>query len=104
MFRRVSLKYTRHVSDNAKRRRVILARTRVPRARVLDVYLTGRVNVAEKSAGYDRDRVLFVVDVRQAAAVRRVDVICESGVADPRHAVAYHAHARARWQVQREVD
>ena len=62
------------------------------------------MHVSEVHAGYGRDRVLSVVDVRHVAAERRVDVICESGVAHARHAVADQVHARPRWQVQREVD
>jgi hypothetical protein len=46
--------YTRHVSDDAKLRRVILARTRDPRARVLDVDLAGRVRIPENPTGHDR--------------------------------------------------
>jgi hypothetical protein len=104
MVRKLAPKYTRHVSNDAKIRRVILARTHVPRARGLNVYLTGRVRVTKKPARYDRNRVLFVVDMRQAATVHHVDVIRESGIANARHAVADHAYARALWQVKREVD
>ncbi len=104
MVRNLALKYSRHISGGAKDRRVILARTYVPRTRVLDVHLTRRMGIAEKRAGQDRDRIFFVVDVRQVAIVRRVDVIRERGVAYLRHAVGDCAHARARWQVQREVD
>ena len=68
------------------------------------MYLAGRLHVSEIHAGHDRDRVLSVGDVRHVSAERRVDVICECVVAHARHAVADHAHARVRWQVQREVD
>ena len=68
------------------------------------MYLPGRVRVAEKLSGQDRDRVLLVVDVRHVPAERRVDVIRKGGVAHARQAEADHAHARARWQVQSEVD
>jgi len=104
MIRRFTLKHGGHVSDNAKIRRVILARTCNPRARVLDVHLTRRMHVAERLAGQDRDRVLLVVDVRQVAVVRCVDVIRESSVAYPRHTVCDCTHARASWHMQREVD
>ena len=51
MVRDFSLKQRRHLPDGAKLRRVILARTRVPPARLLDVYLARRVRVVEKFAG-----------------------------------------------------
>ena len=62
------------------------------------------MHVAERLSGYDRDHVLLIVDVRQVAVVRCVDVIRESGIAYPRHTVGDCAHARARWHMQREVD
>ena len=104
MVRKIALKHCGHVSDDAKLRRVIMAWTRGPRARILDVHLTRGMHVAERLAGHDRDRVLLVIDVRQHAVVRCVDVIREGAVAYPRHTVGDCAHACARWHVQREVD
>ena len=104
MVRKISLKHGRHVSDDAKIRRVILAWTCDPRARVLDVYLSGGMHEAESLAGYNWDRVLLVVDVRQVAVVRCVDVIRESTVANPWHTEGECAHACACWHMQREVD
>ena len=59
---------------------------------------------AHEPPGHDRDRVPPVVDVRHATAVRRVDVVRERLVAHAWHAVPDHAHVRAGWEVQREVD
>ena len=61
-----------------------MARTRIPRTRGLDVYLAGRVRVAKKFSGQNRDRVLLVVDVRHVPVERYVDVIRESVVAHAR--------------------
>ena len=104
MVRKISLKHSRHISYDAKSRRVILAWTRDPRVRVLDVHLSGGMHKAESLAGYSRDRVLFVVDVRQVAVVHCVDVICEIGIAYPRHTEGKCTHACVCWQMQREVD
>ena len=101
---KIALKHGRHVPYDAKSRRVILAWTREPRVRVLDVHLTGGMHVAKNPAGHNWDRVLLVVNVRQVAVVRCVDVIRESTVANPRHTEGECAHACACWHMQREVD
>ncbi len=102
--RDIALQHIRHVPDDAELGRIILARTREPRTRVLDMHLAGGVHEAGGPPGHDWERVLPIVDVSQAVAVHRVDVVCERLVAHARHAVADRAHARARRQVQREVD
>ena len=100
MIQNIALQHIRHVSDDAKRRRVILARTREPRARsvVLDVHLARGMHEAEEPPGHGRDRILLVIDVRHiaavAATVRRVDVVRGRAVPHARHAVADRAHAR----------
>src|SRR6266403_2121683 len=97
MVQNVTLKYSRHVSDTTKIRRVILAWTCDPRARVLDVHFTRWMRIVQKHSGHSRDRVLLVIYVRQIDVVRRVYVIRKSSVAHPRHAVGDCAHARACW-------
>ena len=68
------------------------------------MHLTRGMHVAERLAGHNRDHVLLVVDVREVAVVRCVDVIRERFVAYPRHTVGECAHACAPWYMQREVD
>jgi hypothetical protein len=82
---------------------VVLPRARVPRARVLNVHLARWVHEALEAPRHDRDGILAIINVRDRQP--RVHVVCERVVADARHAIADHAHARAcgqvKWQVHR---
>lgn len=106
MVQNIALNHIWDVSDGAKLGGVIVAGTRNPRVTrvVLNVHLSGGVRETQELPGNNRDRVLFVVNVRHrychaVGIVHRVDVVGEGGVAHPRHAVADHAHACASWQV-----
>ena len=99
------------ISCGAKRGRIIVARTHLPRGArvVLNVYLSVGVLVAQELPGNDRDRVFLVVDVGHChrhgvVTIQRIDVVGEGGIAHARHAVADHGYVRALWEVQLEVD
>jgi hypothetical protein len=99
------------ISGCAKRGRIIVARTHLPRGArvVLNVYLSGGVLVAQELRGNDWDRVFLVVDVGHCyrhgvVTIQRIDVVGEGGIAHARQGVADHGYVRARWEVQLEVD
>jgi hypothetical protein len=65
--------------------------------------LRPRVYEVQGKRRHGWDGVLSVVDVRDGQHLACVHVVRERGVADSRHAVADHAHARDCGQVQRQV-
>lgn len=65
MIRLIPLKNIRHIPARTHRTRIILARTRRPLSRVLDVHFSRWVVEAESETGEDGDEVFFIVDVRE---------------------------------------
>ena len=61
------------------------------------------MHIVHKERGDDGNGVFAVIDVRDLQRRARVHVVREGCVADARHAVADHAHALDRGQVQRQV-
>ena len=69
-----------YISHNTQRAGIILSWASIPCSRVLDMDFTCWMHKSKETAGKNRDRVFFVVDVGQVRV--SIDVICECLVAN----------------------
>ena len=80
----------------------VLTRARRPLARLRDVYFARRVYISQEPSGYDRDRVLQIVDVRDVQV--SIDIVCKCLVADTRKTIEDSLECRSGGEVEREVN
>ena len=120
MVRPIAHEQVRHRSNNALRIRIVLSyacqpiklrlhgydgatptRARLPRPRLVNVHLSGRVMVPERALRQNRHDVLLVVDMRHRDRLR-IDEVCECLVSGPLQPVSYEPSGNARkLQVQK---